>query len=130
LNRRLLLDTQAFLDFRAGSRRISARARKAFLDPAAELVVSAVSVWEMGIKSALGKLDLAVSLRDVMETALATGHIRFLGVSLEHLYAVESLPWHHRDPFDRLLVCQARVEGLAILGSDGAFDAYDVERIW
>jgi PIN domain nuclease of toxin-antitoxin system len=128
--RRLLLDTQAFIDLRIGNPRFPARARKLLFDPRAEVFISQASVWEMAIKASNGKLELGLPLREVMQSALATGAIRLLAISIEHLYAVEELPRLHGDPFDRLLVCQARLEGLALVGSDEAFDRYGVERIW
>ena len=127
---RILLDTQAFLVVRSGGGRLPARARRAFLDPENELFLSPASVWEMAIKCSLGKLHLGIALPDLVRSALSTGLIRPLPIDLDHLYAVKDLPFHHRDPFDRLLVAQARCEELAILGGDDAFDAYGVNRIW
>ena len=103
---RLLLDTNALLWLVAGDPRLGMQARRE-VEAAAGLVVSAASLWEIAIKVSLGKLAALPGLPAV----LAEAGVRRLGIEDEHLRRLESLPWHHRDPFDRLLIAQAKVEG-------------------
>jgi PIN domain nuclease of toxin-antitoxin system len=92
----------------------------------AEVLASVASLWEIAIKNALGKLEAPEDLpRRVAELGFES-----LPIDVEHAWAVRQLPHHHRDPFDRLLIAQAQVEGLPIVTSDPAFDAYDVKVFW
>ena len=92
----------------------------------AEVLVSVASLWEIAIKNALGKLEAPEDLpRRVAELGFES-----LSIEVEHAWVVRRLPHHHRDPFDRLLIAQAQVEGLPILTADPAFDAYDVKVVW
>jgi PIN domain nuclease of toxin-antitoxin system len=122
--KRLLLDTEAFIWWDADDRRLGARARKAVRD--AEVVcVSAASAWEIAIKSALGKLE---TTRDPARAATDSGFTP-LPVLFAHAAAVGGLPAHHRDPFDRLLIATAHVEGLTIVTSDDQFRPYRVPML-
>jgi PIN domain nuclease of toxin-antitoxin system len=94
-----------------------------------EMLLSTASVWEMAIKSSLGELRLGTTLERLVSGGLDRG-IRLLDVAGAHAYVVEHLPFHHRDPFDRLLVAQATHEGLQIVSGDPCFDAYSVTRVW
>lgn len=127
---RCLLDTHAFLWAMAGAPELSASARQAFLDPANELYLSVASAWEMAIKASIGKLHLGRPLSDLVGPELSALAIRLLPVELAHVLAVEHLPFHHRDPFDRVLVAQALAEGLVLLSRDAVFDRYGVRRTW
>jgi PIN domain nuclease of toxin-antitoxin system len=121
---RLLLDTHVVLWELEGVRSIGPRARDA-VERASELLFSVVSFAEIGVKVAIGKLDVPEDLHDhVLRSGL---HI--LGLTAHHGLAVAHLPMHHRDPFDRLLVSQARAETLTLLSADGRFAAYDVEWV-
>jgi PIN domain nuclease of toxin-antitoxin system len=124
-----LLDTHAFLWFAAGDRRLSARARAAMEADDAVLHISAASVWEMAIKISLGRLTLPdrvdVYLRDKMDEGY-----RVLPITWAHAAAVETLPFHHRDPFDRLLVAHARAERWPVVTRDRIFRRYGVDVIW
>ncbi len=122
----LLLDTQALLWWKEGSRKLGRRARRAIERDAATVRVSAVSAWEIAIKSRSGRLKLAEPLHVWMPDELERNGFLMLNVTVGHAVAVASLPDHHDDPFDRLLIAQAREEGLTILTSDPAFDAYGV----
>ena len=126
---RYLIDTHAFLWFAADDPQLSRRARAVFADPAQECFLSAASVWEMAIKASLGKLVLDTSLEQLVRGGVARG-VRLLDVTAAHAYHVERLPFHHRDPFDRLLVAQAAHEGLHVITADAQFDAYPVKRVW
>jgi PIN domain nuclease of toxin-antitoxin system len=95
-----------------------------------ELLLSIGSCWELAIKHSLGKLELRRPFEEFLPSALAKNAIELLPITLSHLSAVVQLPFHHRDPFDRLLVAQAQVEKIPLVSADGAIDAYGVVRIW
>jgi PIN domain nuclease of toxin-antitoxin system len=118
---RLLLDTHVMLWQLSGARSLGVRARE-LIGAAAELAFSVVSFAEIGVKAALGQLEVP---RDLHEHVLETG-VRVLGLSADHGLAVASLPLHHRDPFDRLLIAQARQNGLTLVTADTRIHAYDV----
>lgn len=119
--RRLLLDTHAFLWWLADSPRLGARARRAIAH-AGEVWVSAATVWEISIKMSLGKLELP---RDAdIEAELVNQGFRALPIDVPHAMAAGALPNHHRDPFDRMLVAQAQVEGLTIVTADDSIPVY------
>jgi len=121
---RLLLDTHVVLWQLEGSRALSPSAREA-IERAADLLVSVVSFAEIGVKAAMGKLSVP---RDLREHVLQSG-VQVLRLDAEHGLAVADLPMHHRDPFDRLLVAQARSEHLTIVTADRRFAAYDVPLV-
>jgi PIN domain nuclease of toxin-antitoxin system len=118
----LLLDTHAFLWWMEGAGALSAAARAAIKDPATVVYLSAASAWEMSIKRAKGRLD---SPTEVVEAVTSNG-FRELPVSILHAQGVAELPRHHNDPFGRILIAQARIEGLTIVTRDPAFEAYGV----
>ena len=127
---RVLIDTHVFLWWVEGDRRLPANARATLADPDNECLFSLASVWELAIKSALGKIKLALPLRRyVVENAAANG-FRMLDIGLAHLGRVESLARHHGDPFDRLLVAQSLEESVPIVTADPIFRKYGVRRIW
>jgi PIN domain nuclease of toxin-antitoxin system len=121
---RLLLDTHVVLWRASGERTLGQSARATILG-AAELAFSVVSFAEIGIKASIGKLAVP---KDLYEHVLGGG-VRILELAPDHGLAVASLPLHHRDPFDRLLIAQARQEGLTILTGDERFSSYDVDVI-
>lgn len=124
---RLLLDTNVAVWLLLGARdRVSRPAVEALEDERNEIATSAASVWEIAIKRSLGKL----TIEDRWAKALRRLGFDPLPVTAVHAEAVERLPWHHRDPFDRLLVAQASVEGLALLSADRRLARYDVEVLW
>jgi PIN domain nuclease of toxin-antitoxin system len=88
------------------------------------------SVWEIGIKLSLGRLELPMGISAFLSEATAKLGVQLLPVSVRHVEFLVRLPWHHKDPFDRLLLAQAKVEELALVSADGAFDRYGVRRIW
>ena len=127
---RVLIDTHVFLWWVEGDRRLPTRARTALADPDNECLFSLASVWELAIKSALGKIKLALPVRRyVVENAAANG-FRMLDIGLAHVGRVESLAKHHGDPFDRLLVAQSLEDSLPIVTADPIFRKYGVRRIW
>ena len=126
---KLLLDTHAFLWFTAGDSHLSRRARRAIEDAQAVLLLSAASVWEIAIKSSLGRLSLPTTAADFLAPKLEGG-LQLLAIDWRHAAAVETLPFHHRDPFDRLLIAQASIERLTIVTSDPVFRKYGVPTVW
>jgi PIN domain nuclease of toxin-antitoxin system len=127
---RYLLDTHAVLWAGLDPARLGPAAREVMEDPGNDLLLSVASTWEMAIKRGLGKLSLRMPLAQLVATALARPGYRLAAIELRHTLAVEGLPPHHRDPFDRLLVAQALTEGWPIVSQDTAFDAYGIERVW
>jgi PIN domain nuclease of toxin-antitoxin system len=122
----LLLDTHAFLWFCQGDPGLSATAKTLIEDPTNRKLLSMASCWEIAIKAGLGKLKLGEPSGTYLPTALSRTGFELLPISLAHATSVESLPFHHRDPFDRLLIAQARVEAMPIVSADGVIDAYSV----
>lgn len=127
---KLLLDTHAFLWFIMGSPNLSAAARALIEDGANENFLSVGSLWEIAIKVSIGKLSLAAPFDVLIPRQLGLNGIALLNVSTDHAAAVAALPFHHRDPFDRLLIAQAMVERVPVVSVDTAFDAYPVKRLW
>ena len=127
---KLLLDTHAFLWAVEGAPELSNKAAGAYTDTGNELYLSAAAYWEICLKVSAGKLDLREDWTEVFDREMEANSIRWLPLEKEHLHEVIGLPWHHRDPFDRLLVAQARCEGMSILTADRRIAAYDVSTIW
>ena len=125
----LLLDTHVLLGS-ITSRRLSPAADAVFLDPRNALFLSAASYWEICIKLSLGKLILPGNWPEVIELARSVNDIRWLPIEPRHCQAVLELSHHHRDPFDRLLIAQARVEGLTLLSADPNLGRYGVPVVW
>jgi PIN domain nuclease of toxin-antitoxin system len=126
---RLLLDTQVFLWWVGDAGRLSAKAKRAIAQADNECWLSIASVWEMAIKSSLGKLTIDQPIERFVPEQLAANAFRLLGLDMRHVARAASMPRHHRDPFDRLLVAQAEIEGLTVVTSDGALAAYGIETL-
>lgn len=124
---RVLLDTHVWLWLQTSPERLSERSLDLLADPANELLLSAASAWEIAVKVGLGKLSLPAAPADYVPRRLATSGTTALPVELRHALHVATLPRHHRDPFDRLLVAQAQVEGMPLMTADPQLSAYDVE---
>lgn len=127
---RILLDTHCWLWWFNDPGKLSQEATEALADAENEVFISAVSVWEVALKTSLGKLEIVDSLENLMALSLRDQQMRALDVSWRHAQHVISLPMHHRDPFDRLLVAQSQIESLPILTADAQVLAYEVELIW
>src|SRR6185503_16449106 len=127
---KILLDTHTFLWFIMGDTRISAESRRLIEDTNNEKLVSLASLWEMAIKLNLGKLSLAGSFEAIIPNQIKLNGFELLNIEVSHITAVSTLPQHHRDPFDRMLVAQCKVERLPILSADIAFDSYLLNRLW
>ena len=123
---RLLVDTHVLLWWLRDDQRLSEWTRAAIADPRTEPLVSAASVWEIAIKRSLGKLEAP---DDLLERIPEQG-FGWLPVDAQHAWKVRALPLHHRDPFDRVLVAQALVEGLPVVTADARFGRYDVDVRW
>lgn len=126
---RLLLDTHTFLWWDTEPDRLSPQVLALCQDPAVVLFLSLVSLWEIQIKSGLGKLPLSMPLQAVIHEQQKQG-LQLLPITSAHIYALDALPALHRDPFDRLLIAQARVESLTLASVDTAFAGYPVTLVW
>lgn len=126
---RVLLDTHTFLWWATDEPRLSLRARQAIAD-AEEAFLSIASCWEMAIKVSRGRLDLPKPIERFVPEQLGLNAFRLLQIDLDDVARVATLPLHHRDPFDRLLVAQALSEELTIVSTDPVFRKYGVKRVW
>ena len=127
---KLLLDTHAFIWLDSNPSRLSKQVRLLLQDSNNTLLLSVVSIWEMQIKTQMGKLQLSLSLAEVVETQQQANMIEILPVSLSHVLALDHLPFHHKDPFDRLLIAQANIENAALVSQDTILASYPVQLIW
>ena len=126
---RVLVDTQCWLWMTSAPERFSAAARAIVESREHELYLSAASAWEIAIKQALGKLELPESPAAYVPARMDATGVHALPVDHTHALRVSTLPHHHRDPFDRLLIAQAQIEDLSILTSDPMFNSYDVATV-
>ncbi|NCO60350.1 MAG: PIN domain nuclease [Deltaproteobacteria bacterium CG_4_8_14_3_um_filter_51_11] len=127
---KLLLDTQALLWFLLDDHRLSGKARGKISGADSLIFVSPASLWEIAIKISLGKYELPTPFEAFWDEQFLTNDFVLLPVSVSHAARVVNLPFHHRDPFDRLIIAQSLVEGMPLVSSDISFDRYGVERIW
>lgn len=127
---KLLLDTHVFIWWDSRPDRLSPKALQACEDEANSLLFSVVSAWEMQIKSQLGKLRLGMPLAGIVEAQRQSNSVEILPITLPHVLALEQLPRHHADPFDRLLIAQAHVEEAHLVTADSSFSAYPVSLLW
>jgi PIN domain nuclease of toxin-antitoxin system len=127
---RLLLDTHALLWWLDGDARLSRAAKRAIGLETNTVYVSAASAWEITTKARLGKLPGALDVAADVPGALASQGFEGLSITVEHAQVAGNLPGPHRDPFDRMLIAQAQVEGLPIVSIDEALDGYGVRRLW
>ncbi|MBD2504237.1 type II toxin-antitoxin system VapC family toxin [Anabaena azotica] len=126
----LLLDTHVLIWSTGNPEKLSENVRNLLLDTSNSWVVSIASVWEIQIKYQLGKLNLISPLPSLIETQQRVNKLRILPIELAHIYALDGLPNHHRDPFDRIVIAQAIVEKIPLLSVDTVFDAYPIQKIW
>ena len=127
---KLLLDTCSFIWFLADSPQLSAKARAAILDPANSVYLSAVSAWEIGRKYAKGDLELPGRPESLIPQVRTDSGILSLPLSEEEAISAEKLPILHKDPFDRMIIAQALVQGMVIVTPDRAFEPYPVRLLW
>ncbi len=127
---KILLDTHTLLWAFQEQDKLSSKAKEVFLNPDNSLFFSMASYWELCIKQSLGKLELAKNWRDMIERELSENSIAWLAIEKAHCEGLLKLPFHHRDPFGRLLIVQAQVEDMTILTGDETMRAYKVKVIW
>ncbi len=127
---RALLDTHSFLWFVTANPKLSTKAERLISAGATELLLSVASIWEIAIKVSTGRLPIAEPLDPFILDQLRLNRIGVLQIMPAHALEVAQLPFHHRDPFDRLLIAQAIIEGVPVVSADSAFDSYSVERLW
>ena len=127
---KILLDSHAFLWYLMADPQLSAAARTLIADVRNQLFLSTASLWEMAIKLSIGKLSLPAPFVPLIPQQLQQMNVAVLPVKLEHVAAVIALPFHHKDPFDRMLVAQCQVEQLPLLSADAIFDRYPLQRLW
>ncbi|HEX4949002.1 MAG TPA: type II toxin-antitoxin system VapC family toxin [Blastocatellia bacterium] len=126
----LLLDTHTLLWFALGDANLSANARQLIEDPANRKFVSPASYWEIAIKISIGKYVLHEPYEIFFDRAIRQNGFLILPIEPRHTAVLTNLPYHHRDPFDRLLVAQAIIESLALVSIDAVLDAYAIQRLW
>jgi len=127
---KFLIDTHALLWAYWGDPQLSAVAIRLIFDPANRILVSAASHWEIAIKMKTGKLILREPLLDFVQHAVIDNGFTLLPIEPKHTAIVATLPFHHKDPFDRMLVAQALAEGIPLMSADATLDAYGVQRLW
>ena len=127
---KLLLDTHALLWFYLDDTQLSSTARSLILDVANVKCVSPASYWEIAIKISTKQYTLTKPYEDFMREAIDLNGFQHLPIEPKHTALLTNMPFHHRDPFDRLIVAQAMVEGMAVVSSDVQLDAYGVMRLW
>ncbi len=127
---RVLLDTQALLWFLLDDQRLSSAALAVISDANNQVLVSPASLWEIGIKISIGKYALPEPFEAFMNRELAENNFVLLPILTRHVSALTSLAFHHRDPFDRLIISQAMAECIPVVSADAAFTDYPVEVIW
>lgn len=126
----IILDSHAFLWFIGNDPKLSSNARIAIEDSSNRKAVSIASLWEITIKVSIGKLKLAEPVVPFLDRELQTNKFSTLEIAFDHLEILSSLPFHHRDPFDRLIVSQAEASSMSIVSIDESLDAYGISRIW
>jgi PIN domain nuclease of toxin-antitoxin system len=126
---RLLLDTQIFIWWADNPEKLSKPVLSALADDSNDLLLSVASVWEMQIKIRLGKLKVTLPLAELVHSQQAANDINILPVALPHVLALDTLPFHHKDPFDRLLIAQSIEEDATLVSVDPQFSSYPVKLL-
>ncbi|WP_309712840.1 type II toxin-antitoxin system VapC family toxin [Armatimonas sp.] len=127
---KLLLDSHTFLWAIQEPEELSESAKIALQDAHNTLLVSLATLWEIQIKSDLGKLKLTIPLQQMLQTETNSGRMQLLTITPLHIYTLSNLPMHHRDPFDRLLIAQSQVESAVFVTKDHLIAAYDISTLW
>lgn len=127
---KFLLDTHTFIWYVTNNSKLSTNARKIINNGNNESLLSIASIWEMAIKHNLGKLTFELPFMTFIKSQMLQDSMELLNVKVEHLEIVANLPLHHRAPFYRLIIAQAIVERILIVGTDKAFDSYLIQRLW
>ena len=127
---RALLDTHSFLWFVTDDPKLSTAAKRVITEGANEPILSTACVWEIAIKVNTGRLPIPAPLETFIPEQLSINRISLLPIELKHLFEIARMPLHHRDPFDRVIIARAIVEGLPVISADPAFDKYPIQRLW
>ena len=127
---KLLLDTHTLLWLVADDRQLSKKGMQLLVDPENDLLLSPATYWELAIKISIGKYRLTDPLAEYINEAVRLYCLNVLPITPMHAEVTVQLPYHHKDPFDRMLIAQAIVEDVAVVSADDAFDAYPVTRLW
>ena len=127
---KIILDTHTFIWWDSQQAKLSVKALRLCQDSSHTIILSIVSVWEMQIKLQLGKLTFKLPLSEIIAIQQETNHLEILPINLHHVLALDGLPMHHKDPFDRLLAVQANIEGAVLLSCDSIFSHYPVNVVW
>ncbi|MBE9206948.1 type II toxin-antitoxin system VapC family toxin [Nostoc sp. LEGE 06077] len=127
---RLLLDTQAFLWFVLNDRALSQVACDLIINPLNDILLSPASYWEIAIKVSIGKYQIPENFTTWIERQIQVNELEILPIKVSHTATIVNLPFHHKDPFDRLLVAQALTEKIPIISADAVLDNYAVTRYW
>ncbi|MBX2819194.1 MAG: type II toxin-antitoxin system VapC family toxin [Rhodothermaceae bacterium] len=127
---KLLLDTHTLLWWQLNPSRLSNLARSEISNPGNDVFISVITAWELQIKSQLGKLDLPHNLPELIHRQRTINGFHLITVQFEHVYELQTLPLHHKDPFDRLLMAQARKENFRFVSDDPEVKKYDVDILW
>ncbi|MEH2160286.1 MAG: type II toxin-antitoxin system VapC family toxin [Nostoc sp.] len=127
---KLLLDTQCWLWWFAQPERLNEQAIAHIADENNELWLSVASIWEIGIKVAIGKLPLPDPLDSYISSRMAQLGMRSLEITASHALQAAALPLHHRDPFDRMLIAQAQIQEMTLVSADSMFNKYDISLLW
>jgi PIN domain nuclease of toxin-antitoxin system len=127
---RVLIDTHIFIWYIQNSERLPSSIATYINDGRNDILLSIASVWEMAIKQSTGKLNLGLPYASFIEEQMRLNSMELLPLRLDHLEVVTTMPFHHRDPFDRILIAQAMLEDIVIISADSTFSSYPVQRIW
>ncbi len=127
---KLLIDTHVFLWLNMDANKLTPIVKQYLLSGEHELYLSIASVWEMQIKSQIGKLELKTPIKSLVMHNSIHNQIKLLPITLENIATLELLPQHHKDPFDRMLIAQASCESMSLLSADHVFAQYDIKLIW
>lgn len=125
-----LLDTHSFIWWNENSPRLPVHVRQALSDRSNQIWLSHVSVWELQIKIQIGKLTLGAPLADLIDQEIRLNRLRLLSISYDDILKLDSLPMHHRDPFDRMIIAQTLMGGFHLVACDAEFAAYGVPLFW
>ncbi|HEY0546857.1 MAG TPA: type II toxin-antitoxin system VapC family toxin [Pyrinomonadaceae bacterium] len=126
---KLLLDTHVFIWWADEPEKLSSAARAALQDETNVLMLSVVSLWEIQIKTQLSKLKLSLTLKELVESQQSANDLQILPVTLAHVLALDVLPFHHKDPFDRLLIAQSIEEDATLVSADSKLSAYSIKLL-
>lgn len=127
---RFLLDTSTLLWWDVDTDKLSTEAYDTIQSDKTDIYLSYISIWEIQIKNQLGKLELRVPLQQLVQEQITQNNIILLSLTEKHIYGLSQLPYHHRDPFDRLLISQASAEDLTLITKDSHIPKYDITTLW